>query len=86
MEYYFYLARCADNSLYAGFCHDIAAREQKHNEGNGARYTRSRLPVRIVYFESFPTASEARRREALVKRWRKNQKELLVRTGAGSKI
>ncbi len=54
-------------------------RENKHNDGTGAKYTRSRRPVRIVYFEQFSTFSQALRREAQVKKWRKSLKEDLVR-------
>ena len=78
MPHYFYFARCVDGSLYAGTCVDLAAREAKHNDGSGAKYTRSRRPVRIVYSEEFETISEARRREAEVKRWRKVEKEYLA--------
>lgn len=78
MPHYFYLARCADGSLYAGTCVDIQAREAKHNDGTGAKYTRSRRPVSIVYSEKFDTLSQARSREALVKRWTKEKKETLA--------
>ena len=78
MSHFFYLARCADESLYAGTCVDLDARLEKHNAGTGAKYTRSRRPVRIVYFEEFPTISEARRREAEVKQWSKSEKEQLI--------
>ena len=76
--YYFYLARCADGSLYAGSCVDLQAREDKHNAGKGAKYTRGRLPVQFVHHESFPTRADACRREAEVKRWPKARKEVLV--------
>ena len=78
MPHFFYLARCADESLYAGTCVDLDARLEKHNAGTGAKYTRSRRPVRIVYSEEFPTINKARRREAEVKRWRKQKKEQLI--------
>jgi putative endonuclease len=77
-ECFFYLARCRDGSLYAGACLDLAAREARHNSGRGARYTRSRRPVRMVYHERFASWSEALRREAEVKRWSKARKEALV--------
>ena len=80
MSFYFYLARCSDNSLYCGSCKDLAAREAKHNAGEGAKYTRSRRPIRMVYSEEFPTLVEAMRREAQVKNWSKEKKE---RLGAG---
>lgn len=76
--HYFYLARCADGSLYAGTCLNLAEREAKHNDGTGAKYTRSRRPVRMVYHEEFATLSEARKREAEVKQWDKPRKEELV--------
>jgi len=79
--YYFYLARCADGSLYAGSCVDLQEREAMHNAGKGAKYTRGRLPVRFVYYELFPGRAEACRREAEVKRWPKLRKEMLVVLG-----
>ena len=78
MPHYFYLARCADGSLYAGTCNDLAARESRHNSGRGAKYTRSRRPIVIIYHEEFETLSEARKREAEVKRWKKERKEELT--------
>ncbi|MSR87519.1 GIY-YIG nuclease family protein [Candidatus Peribacteria bacterium] len=79
MTHYFYLARCADASLYAGTCIDLPQREAVHNSGKGAKYTRSRLPVTIIHHEEFATLSEARKREAEVKQWPKQKKELLAR-------
>lgn len=78
MPYYFYLARCADNTLYAGSCKDTAERETKHNSGNGAKYTRSRRPVRIVYREEFDSLSQALKREAEVKKLSREKKEELL--------
>ena len=79
MAHYFYLARCADGSLYAGTCIDVKEREAKHNEGKGAKYTRARLPIKIIYTEEFETLSEARKREAAIKKWPKEAKEKLAR-------
>jgi len=81
MKYFTYIARCRDNSLYTGSCIDIKSREKKHNEGKGAKYTRSRRPVKIVYFEKFNTLSESRKREAQIKRWTKIKKEKLIKYG-----
>lgn len=78
MPYFFYLARCSDDSLYAGICKDLEEREKKHNDGSGAKYTRSRLPIRFVYSETFATKSDAMKREAEVKKWKKEQKEGLI--------
>jgi putative endonuclease len=78
VSHFFYLARCADGSLYAGTCIDPKERENAHNSGKGAKYTRSRLPVNIIYLEEQPTLSAARKREAEVKRYSKQKKESLV--------
>ncbi|MFA5272973.1 MAG: GIY-YIG nuclease family protein [Candidatus Peribacter sp.] len=78
MPHYFYLARCRDGSLYAGSCIDLQTRERLHNEGKGAKYTRSRRPIRFVYHERFTTLSASRRREAQVKTWVKAEKEKLI--------
>lgn len=76
--HFVYLARCADGSLYAGTCVDVAAREAVHNSGKGSKYTRSRLPLKIVYTEEYATLSEARKREAAVKKLSKAEKESMV--------
>ena len=79
--WYCYLVRCRDHSLYAGITTDLNRREKAHNEGSGARYTRSRRPVRLVWWARFCTKSAALRREAEVKKWRKSRKEKLIRKG-----
>jgi putative endonuclease len=80
-KFYAYLARCSDGSLYAGYTVDLAEREAKHNEGKGARYTRVRLPVEIVYSEELETKSEAMKREFQIKKLSKKDKEDLVVNG-----
>lgn len=67
MPWHVYLARCADGSLYCGVTTDLARREAQHNAGRGARYTRSRRPVRILWSEPAATRSDALRRELAVK-------------------
>jgi len=76
---FFYLARCSDHSLYCGSCKDLTARAAAHNAGKGAKYTRSRLPIRIVYHEEFPTLADAMKREAQVKKMKKEEKERLAK-------
>lgn len=76
--YYAYLLECADKSFYCGYTNNINARVKTHNEGLGAKYTKSRLPVRLVYFEEFETKSEAMSREAKIKRLTRAQKEELI--------
>ncbi len=77
-NYYVYLARCSDDSLYAGYTTDLKNRETAHNEGKGARYTRMRRPIKIVYFEEFKTKSEAMKREYELKHCKKAEKENLI--------
>jgi len=60
---YAYMVRCADGSLYSGWTNDLKKRLAAHNAGKGAKYTKSRLPVELVYFEEFTTKEEAMRRE-----------------------
>jgi len=78
-KYYFYIARCFDNSLYVGFCSNLKNREAVHNKGKGAKYTKLRRPVRIVYFEEFNSLVEAMRREKQVKGWTRVKKEELIK-------
>jgi len=78
-KYFVYLARCSDKTLYTGYCVSIKERERKHNEGAGARYTRGRRPVRIIYWERFISRGKAMSREAQIKRWSRAKKELLIK-------
>lgn len=78
-ENYTYLLQCADGTLYCGWTNDLENRVRTHNAGRGARYTRSRLPVRLVYWERFETKEEAMRREWRIKRLSRAEKEELIR-------
>ena len=73
-----YILQCRDGTLYTGYTDDIARREAVHNSGRGAKYTRSRLPVKMVYHESFATRSEAMKRECAIKRLSREQKLKLI--------
>ena len=64
-----YILRCADETLYVGHTENLAARERTHNDGNGAKYTAARRPVRIVYAEEHSSARSAIARERQLKRW-----------------
>lgn len=78
-----YLLRCSDGSLYAGATNDVAGRLARHAAGKGARYTRSRLPVVLVYRERAADRGAALRREAALKRLRRTAKlELVARAAA----
>lgn len=76
--FFVYLLRCADGSLYTGYTVDVDRRLKTHNEGNGARYTRSRRPVTLAAWAALESRHEAMRVEALVKGLPKGQKEALV--------
>ncbi len=73
-----YILRCADGTLYVGFTDDLDQRVARHNAGRGAAYTAARVPVRLVYSESFDNSDAARAREAQLKRWSCVKKEALV--------
>ncbi len=73
-----YLVRCGDDSLYTGATNDLKARIRTHNSGDGAKYTRSRLPVALVYVQRARSRSAALRREAEIKRWPRWRKLALV--------
>ena len=75
---YAYLVRCSDNSLYAGWTNNMEKRLKSHNDGTGAKYTKSRRPVTLAYLEAFDTRSEAMKREAALKKMTHKQKEELV--------
>lgn len=77
-EWFFYMLRCIDDSLYSGITNDLEARLREHNKGTGARYTHSRRPVTLAYSEKCNSSSEARKREAQVKKLAKIEKENLV--------
>ena len=72
------MVRCADGTLYTGYARDPQGREKVHNSGRGARYTASRLPVRLVYSEVFDSRSEALKREHELKRLTRADKEVLM--------
>ena len=76
-----YVVRCADGTLYTGVARDPLARAGAHNAGRGARYTRGRRPVTLVFAEPAPDRSAAQRREAAIKRLPASAKRALVADG-----
>lgn len=78
---YMYLLECADQTIYCGWTNDLNKRLLAHNSGRGARYTRARRPVRLVYYEEFETRGEAMKREAAVKKLSRKEKERLIVNG-----
>ena len=77
-KHYVYLARCKDKTIYTGYTVDLKDREAKHNKGEGAKYTKYRRPVKIVYSEEFNTITKAMKREAEIKKLPRNKKEKLI--------
>lgn len=82
MTWTVYLARCRDGSLYTGVTTDLERRLAEHNSGSGASYTRSRLPLVMVYWETAEDRSGALRRECAIKRLSRAEKEELVAQAA----
>lgn len=78
--HFVYMLRCADGSLYTGWTTDLKKRIETHNSGKGAKYTRARLPVELVYYETFNDKNEALKRERAIKRLNKEKKESLIKT------
>jgi putative endonuclease len=76
--FFAYFVRCADGTLYAGYARDAREREKAHNTGRGARYTRSRRPVTLVYVERFRSKGKALRREYQLKQLSRAEKEALI--------
>lgn len=77
------MVRCADGSLYTGYALDPVKRAAAHNAGKGAKYTRSRLPVELVYTEQYETATEAHRREWQIKQLSHAMKEAMLTDNFG---
>lgn len=80
-----YILRCSDNTLYTGWTNDIEKRLRAHNEGKGAKYTRARTPVELVYMEIFESKQEAMKREAAIKKMTRREKIKLIENGAAIK-
>ena len=75
---YVYILRCADGSLYTGWTNDLKKRVKTHNAGKGAKYTKTRLPVELVYYEEYEEKGEALSRELSIKKLKKTAKEKLI--------
>jgi putative endonuclease len=75
---YTYLLRCSDGTYYCGWTNDLDKRVAAHNSGKGAKYTKTRRPVELVYYETFETKQEAMSREYHIKRLTRAEKEELV--------
>jgi len=77
---YTYILECKDGTYYTGWTNNLEKRLKDHNEGRGAKYTKARLPVSLVYHEEFPSKEEAMRREYAIKHMTRSEKAYLIRT------
>ena len=77
---YTYILKCKDDSLYTGWTNDLKKRIKSHNAGKGAKYTKARRPVELVYYEEFQTREEAMKREYAIKQLSRKEKEALIKT------
>ena len=78
MAHYVYILSCGDGTFYTDWTTDLEKRVKVHNQGKGAKYTRSRLPVKLLYSEEYSEKGEALRREAAIKKLTRRQKEMLI--------
>ena len=76
--YYTYILLCQDGTLYIGYTDDLVKRMKAHNGGKGAKYTRARLPVRLLYWEKYADKSSAMKREYALKQWTRAEKMVLL--------
>lgn len=83
---YTYILKCSDDTYYTGWTNDLHRRVQNHNAGKGAKYTKTRLPVELVYYEEFATKQEAMKREYAIKQLKKRKKEELIFNWGRSKV
>ena len=77
---YTYILKCKDDSLYTGWTNDLKKRITSHNAGKGAKYTKARRPVELVYYEDFQTREEGMKREYAIKQRSRKEKEALIKT------
>ncbi|QNM04384.1 GIY-YIG nuclease family protein [Qiania dongpingensis] len=82
-ENYTYILKCGDGSLYTGWTNHLEERVAAHQSGHGAKYTRGRGPVELVYYETFGTKEEAMGREYAIKRMSRKDKLRLIASGKG---
>lgn len=82
-KHYFYILLCKDGSFYAGYTNNLSKRLKTHNEGKGAKYTRARLPVKMIYYQPFETKQEAMRAEYRFKQLVRKEKEAFLRKEIG---
>ncbi|MFP4662523.1 MAG: GIY-YIG nuclease family protein [Halanaerobiales bacterium] len=79
--HYTYIVECADGTYYTGYTTDVERRVKEHNEGMGAKYTRGRLPVSLIYYEEYHSKSKAMKREYEIKTFSREAKEEIIKGG-----
>jgi putative endonuclease len=84
--FFVYILKCSDNSLYTGYTDSLEKRLKKHNEGKASKYTRSRLPVSIVYSEDHPDKSSAMKKEIWIKSLSREDKIKLIQEASDEPI
>lgn len=82
---YVYILKCKDESLYTGWTSNLDNRVKTHNSGKGAKYTRARLPVELVYFEEFEDKIEAMKREYAIKQLKREEKIKIIKGNEGER-
>ena len=75
---YTYILECKDGTYYTGWTNNLETRMKEHNEGNGAKYTKARRPVELVYFETFESKIDAMKREYAIKQMKRSEKIKLI--------
>lgn len=81
-KHYAYMLKCSDNSIYSGYTTDPHRREKAHNDGKGAKYTKTRRPVKLVYFEEFDNKIDAMKREYAFKQYTHKEKEDIIKNSS----
>ena len=79
---YVYILRCSDDTLYTGWTNDLEKRIKAHSNGTGAKYTRGRGPVELVYFEEFDDKKDAMKSEYEIKKYTRSKKEWLIKSSS----
>jgi predicted GIY-YIG superfamily endonuclease len=85
-QWFVYLLRCADDSLYTGITIDVERRCEQHEAGTASRYTRARRPTRLVYLETTASRTTALKREWAIKALSRREKMTLIRSGAAGNV
>lgn len=78
-KFFTYILECGDKSYYCGYTNNLEKRIETHQSGKGGRYTRTHLPIKLIYFETFNERKDAMQRELEIKKFSRSKKELLIK-------